>query len=190
MSRITKYTRDAIASSAIAFAFDPKEKALKQIEHELAREVHAYLFPKDIIHIARSLPKGWIRHISTLKLNAAGHAIDVAAGEELPVPATDKNGNTAGSYGYLTGAIPPGDLADRLQGHAQVKEKLRDERKSARRQLDAMLAEITTIKKLAEAWPEGEPFYSKYLEREAPQVPALRVDEINEMLGLPIEEAA
>lgn len=185
MSRLTNHTREAIARAAIAFAFDPKEEALKQAEDALAREAHAFLFPKKVIDTAKSLPKGWISHLATLKLNAGGQQIEIRASEALPVPASDKNGNSAGYYGYMVGTIPTGELSDRIQGHAQAKEKLSDEKTVARRQVEAMLSNVTTVKKLAEAWPEGEQFYSKYLEREAPQVPALRVDEINAILGLP-----
>lgn len=187
MSKLTNSTREAIARAAIAFAFDPKEKALAKAEDALAREAHALLFPKKIIDAAKSLPAGWTRKISSLNYNVGGQKIELKASESLHVPALDKSNNDAGRSYYIVGAIQPGDLCDRIQGHAQTKEKLRDEKKIAQRQIEAMLAKVTTVKKLAEAWPEGEPFYSKYLDQPAPQVPALRVDEINAMLGLPDE---
>ncbi len=190
MSKLTNSTREAIARSAIAFAFDPKEKALAEAEDVLAREAHALLFPKKVVETAKSLPAGWITHLSGLNFNVGGQKIELRSSEALPVPAYDKSGNTAGYYGHRVGSIPFGDLCDRIQGHAQAKEKLKEERTLALRQIEAMLAKVTTVKKLAEAWPDGEPFYSKYIDKPAPQVPALRVDEINAMLGLPVEKVA
>ncbi|MGN6534093.1 MAG: Nmad5 family putative nucleotide modification protein, partial [Mesorhizobium sp.] len=35
-----------------------------------------------------------------------------------------------------------------------------------------------------EVWPEGEPFYADYQDKPAPALPAVRVQEINQMLGL------
>lgn len=183
---MTNHTRGTILSAAIAFAFDPKEKALAEAEDALAREAHASVFTKKIIDTAKSLPEVWILKIATMTFNVGGQKIELKASERLPVPAKDKNDNIARYSGYITGTILPGDLCDRIQGHAQTKEKLKEEKATARRQLEAMLAKVTSVKKLAEAWPEGEPFYSQYLTKEAPQVPALRVDEINAMLGLPV----
>lgn len=187
MTRLTRHTRDAIAYAAINFAFDPKEEALRQAEDKLAREAYAEVFPKKETDLIANVPENWFRIDACLKFNVGGQTIVLRTIDSgLPVPYRRKGSDYGGYHCQSLGTIQPGDLCDRIQEHAQTKEKLKEERERARSQIKAMLTSVTTVKKLAEAWPEGEQFYSKYLKREAPQVPTIRVDEINTMLGLPV----
>lgn len=188
MSRLTNDTRNAIARNAIAFAFDPKREALEKEESELAHEVHAHLFKKSDRDLVEKLDPKWIVRITVLKINANGQSIELTSGSALPVPYYGSQGNV-GNYYYTTGAIPSGDLCDRIQAHAMALEKYKEDRQGAYRKVEAMLTGVTTVKKLREAWPEGEQFYSPFEDKPAPQVPALRVEEINAMLGLPVEFA-
>jgi hypothetical protein len=51
-----------------------------------------------------------------------------------------------------------------------------------------LLSSATTIKSLRATWPDGEAFYKAFEARElVSTVPAVRVDEVNKLLGLPPE---
>lgn len=180
MTRLTNLTRDSIANAAAAFGFDQKQEEIDKYEDTLAREAHAYVFDKNEIAAVNQLPECWVARLNKLKLNVAGERIDLrVSGHGLPVPHKF-------AYGYgVAGVIPPGDLCDRIQAHARNKEEVKRQRKSAQQKVRLMLDGVSSIKKLREVWPEGERFYSIYDAAPAPSAPAIRVEEINNVLGLP-----
>ena len=183
--RLTNTTRDHIATLAIANAFDPRQKELKLAEDALAREAYAAVFSADEIEAARAMPNNWLRHDPCLHFNVAGLWIKLCTTDNhLPVPYRSKDGDRGYGCHRSQGSIESGDLAGRITAHALSKDKLRSEREDTRRKLNSMLASISTIKKLEEAWPEGKPFYERFAVKAAPLPPAVRVSDINDALGL------
>jgi len=183
MSKLTKYTRERIAAQAVAFAFDPKEEALKAQEDALAREAHAAVFKKAELDAIKKVPANWIRLDPCLRFNVGGQRLYLRTIDDgLPVPY--KIGDYAGYSCREIGAIEPGDLCDRIQTHAQAVEKCKTELRQAYIKVIALLDSVTTIKRLREVWPEGEPFYSKYEAQPAQKLPAVPASEVNAMLGI------
>lgn len=83
-------------------------------------------------------------------------------------------------------------------GHALQKrrEKLQNRKvdlieriKDAENQIRASLNSVTTIKRLIESWPEVAPFATKY-DKDSAKLPAIPAEKMNEILALPVEEAA
>lgn len=188
MPKLTKWNRESIASRAVAHTYDPRKVALAKAEDALAREAYAFLFPKAETNLVAAVPENWIRRDTCLRLNAGGERITlVLIGDGLPVPYRPKGGD--GDYGYSCnqlGTIPHGDLCDRIQAHARAVEALKEQRRDALRKVTTMLESVTTTSKLKEIWPEGEQFYSYLEPAPGPAVPAVRVDEINTLLGLSV----
>ncbi len=185
MTRLTKYEREAIAAKAVAHAFDPKKVAIETTEDALGREAYAVVIPASESAAAAKMPTNWFRLDKCLRFNVGGQSISLSlSGEGLPVPYQAK-GEEYGSYhcGRL-GTILPGDLCDRIQAHAQAKEDYRNQRGAAYRSVFALVASVTTIKRLREIWPEGEAFFKGYDESAPSNLPAVRTDEVNAMLGL------
>ena len=177
MSRLTNYTREAISSAAIKAAFTPRENDFSADEDALAREAYAAVYPADEVKKAMALPDNWLRRDPCLHFNVNGLRIELCTTDNhLPVPYRAKSGEQ--------GSIPEGDLAERITAHAMAKEALRDEKRSARAKLNAMLSSISTVKKLQEVWPEGAQFYAKFAEKPAALPPAIRVEDVNAALGL------
>lgn len=54
----------------------------------------------------------------------------------------------------------------------------------------AALNSVTTVKRLLTIWPEAKELLPKDLEKASVQLPALKVEKLNEIIGLPAEEAA
>jgi len=63
-------------------------------------------------------------------------------------------------------------------------ETYKEERRAASSALRRMLDNVTTTKRLREVWPQGEQFFARFDKEDRPPPPALRVDEVNAMLGL------
>lgn len=189
--KLTNHHRDAIANAAAAYAFDPKAAALSKTEDMLAREAYELLFPLSQRVAVKALPKFWFNHVNSLIFNVNGAKITLKfLGDAVPAPAVSKlgSGNPANGYSPV-GAVPAGDLAERIMKHVDARDSLAKERKAARTDLRAMLGTITTDKQLREAWPEGEEFYSKF--SAAPvSLPAVSMADINKRFGLPPETVA
>lgn len=67
---------------------------------------------------------------------------------------------------------------------------LRDRRSTIRAQVRAALNSVTTVKKLLAVWPEAKELLPENLEEAKVNLPALAVNDLNTMIGLPTEEAA
>lgn len=186
-TRLTNDMRSAIAEVAVAHAFDPRLADLKKAEDKLAREAFASIFPAKETEAVSKLPEHWFRLDECLKFNVGGQSITLRVeGQGLRVPYRAK-GQSKGGWGCNTlGSIQHGDLCDRIQKHAQAFEAYRDERKNANRVTMAMLNAVNTTKRLREVWPEGLQFFVMYEGEERAPLPAVRVDEINQILGLPV----
>lgn len=180
--RLTNDLREIIANRAVKHAFDPKFKVLKDEEDKLAREAYRAIFPAAELAAIAKIPSNWVRHDNCLRFNVGGLRIALCVeGEGLAVPY--RIGQYAGYGCHEIGSIQPGDLCDRIQKHAGAVEAEKAAMRSANSQLKAMLAKISTLKKLREIWPEGQQFYAQYEEAKV-SLPAIRVDEINAALGL------
>lgn len=188
MPKLTKYSREAIARRAVGHAFDPKQEAVLVAEDALAREAYALTFSEAELALVRAVPDNWFRLDECLRFNVGGQQIVLRViGDGLPVPYRRLNDDYGGYGCNILGVIEHGDLCDRIQKHAQHAETVKSERRAALRATEAMLDAVTTTGKLKEIWPEGELFYAQYDDKPAPNLPAIRVDEINALLGLPVE---
>ncbi|MFT7963069.1 Nmad5 family putative nucleotide modification protein, partial [Salmonella enterica] len=48
---------------------------------------------------------------------------------------------------------------------------------------------VTTVKRLIEVWPESKELLPKEADKASTALPALRVEDLNKMIGLPSEAA-
>lgn len=185
MTRLTKDLRQAIANAAVAHAFEPRLEALKATEDALAREAYAFVIPAEEIEAAGHMPANWFRLDACLRFNVGGYTIRLQmAGEGVPVPYSAKNEAYGGYHCGNLGTIPPGDLCDRIRAHSDATEAYKAERRTAYIATAGMLEGVSTLKRLSEVWPAGEQFYKRYAETSTTSLPAVRVDEVNAMLGI------
>lgn len=185
MAKLTKYSREAIARRAVAHAFDPRQEELAVAEDALAREAYNVLFPAAEQALVAKVPSNWFRLDACLQFNVGGQRITLnVKGDGLPVPYRMKGSEYSGYHCHQLGVIEHGDLCDRIQAHAVLVDTVRQERRQAQRATEQMLDAVTTTGKLKEVWPQGEQFYADYEDRPAPSLPAVRVDEVNALLGL------
>jgi hypothetical protein len=182
--RLTNYDREQICNAALNGAFKPRFEALALAEHDLAIAGYESVFPADVRKQAGKMPKGWLRLDACLSFNVGGFDMRLnVRGDGVPVPYD-------GGYCRRLGTIT-GDLADKIHAHFADVDKLKAERDTAKRALTAMLQSCSTLKRLQEEWPEGEPYWSALAAKaNVPGLPAPRVQEINAMLGLTAAEAA
>jgi hypothetical protein len=184
MGKLTKYEREDIARRAVAGAFEQREAELAVAADALAREAYNVIVPLAEQKLAAKLPANWLRRDNCLRYNVGGQDITLCVeGEGFLVPYRAA-GSSEGSYSCnRQGVIPHGELCDRIQAHAILADQTKNEKRAAYRATLAMLESIGTTTKLHEVWPQGAPFYSPLASKPA-GLPAVRVNEVNAMLGL------
>jgi hypothetical protein len=62
--------------------------------------------------------------------------------------------------------------------------------KDVKSNVTAALNSVTTVKRLLTIWPEAKELLPKDVEKASVQLPALKVEKLNEIIGLPTEKAA
>lgn len=176
MTRMTKDLRESIARKAVETQFKPRHDALKVEEHKLGMEMYNATFPADIQKQLKKIPDGWLRMDGCLRFNCGGYDLRFTVSPAVPVPYSTHCARLA---------AVTGDLAERGQAHANALKDFREQYEAAYRALLRMLESVGSVKALQKAWPDGIEFYKNYLTA-APgaAVPALRVEEVNKMLGL------
>ena len=186
MTRLTNDIREHIGRAAIKAAFDPRGEELAKAEDALCREAFAFCYTADEIKKAKALPDYWLRRDPCLRFVANGMRITLCtlADHHLIPYASKRTGRGGYDCHADHGAIADQDLADRIVAHARAKESLREERDNAERKLMSLINRFSTVKKLADAWPEGAPFYQRYLENPDALPPAVRFDDVNAALGI------
>lgn len=183
-TKLTNFARTCIARRAVEESFGVRKAALEAEADALGREAYDLLYPTTERKLVEKLPSNWVRRDACLRFNVGGHDIVLnLIGEGVPVPYRAKGGDSGYGCNRL-GVIEPGDLCDRIQAHAITVEKYRDDRRAAERATRQMLDAVTTTGKLKEVWPEGEPFYADYQDKPVSSLPTVRIQEINQMLGL------
>lgn len=65
------------------------------------------------------------------------------------------------------------------------KADLKSKRGTLKQQVQAVLASVTTVKKLLEVWPEAKELLPQNVEEAKPQLPALPIADVNALIGLP-----
>lgn len=184
MTRLTNDMRSIICKAALEATLAERRSDLAAQEASLAREAYDATFSADLQRLIAKVPGNWFRNDPCLNFNVGGLRIRLrTGGNGLPVPY--QSGSTRG-YGCHNeiGVIQPGDLCDRIQAHAKAKEAFREKTEVASRDLGALLGSISSVGQLQKVWPEGQPFYARFLDSKAPSLPAIRFAEVNATLGL------
>ena len=190
MTRLTNDIRNSIRQAAIESTFSPLRKEHAAAEGVLAVEAYNSVFSEVVRQAIACVPAHWFRNDPCLNFNVNGMRIKLSTDDGgLPVPYESGSGRGYHCHSE-TGTIMAGDLADRIKLHAIAGEELRNREKSASRNMDNLLASISSIAKLKAAWPEGSPFYARFLSATPPNLPAIRFTEVNALLGIPSREAA
>lgn len=178
--RLNSGYRAEIVRAAIEAAFAKEEKKLLQREHTLAKRCYDAVIPAKVRRLLEDLPENWLAHRTSLHFNITGMCVDLSVEKALPVP-----DNVNGEYRGRLGNVSDGPIAKDVQALLADKDELKARKMKAQATLAALVAQHVTTEELAKAWPEGKAYWNK-LERKVPvaNLPAVRIEELNSMLGL------
>lgn len=179
--RLSKELRRTIAQRATAQANEKERKELEERSHEIGMRGYETIFDQEVRAMAAWMPAGWVSKDLCLRFNANGWDVKFTVKEAVPVP------SSSGFGCHMLGSVA-GDLGTEMQKLATDIKTFKEEGDSAYRKVLAMLNQFVTFKQLRENWPEGHQFYKDLDADDVAKVPAVRIAEINALLGLPREE--
>jgi hypothetical protein len=181
--------------------YEAQVKALVDARADFAVKVYEDLYAKSTRDKMNALPEGWLSSSDNLGVQFGtsyeriyfngytyGKIISVIAQEDRR-----KDGSLRLLAKHSHGCAKAYEATHPLSiAHANLEATERDlktEFEATRRQLDAALSAVTTVKRLIETWPEIAPFAIEF-ENEKPNLPALPTEQLNKILDLPVSEAA
>jgi len=176
---LTNVIRDDIIKDVIAKTFDKDKEELKKREHKIGMAAYAKVYSAKERDAAASLSEGWVKRDKCLRFNIGGMDMIFNVNEAVPVKRN-------GEYGCnRLGNIADEKIKqDALDLHND-KQTIKDGESKLHGQLKSVLYAVNTYKRLSETWPEGHKFYVKYAPKgDNSLLPAIRVNELNETLGL------
>jgi hypothetical protein len=177
--RLTQETIRIISSRALEAAFKQRFDDIRQQEHDLAMACWEHVFPAEARNHALAAPSGWIRQDKCLRFNMGYRQTTLNLKDaSVPVPHS--------SDCRVLGTINDETLNQRFTDFERDKNALRSEQERANQGLFSLLNSAKTMKRLAEIWPEGLPFYERELEvaKRSVSVPAVISEDVNKLLGL------
>ncbi len=211
--RLNAANRRDIMKDVLAYRFEPDVRRLQAERRELASETYHDVLGENL-KLANSLPDGWLResnHISVqfgmgfdgfAHLNFSG---EISASKRVTPNITDQYvilrllgdqeerfHRVPSSLSHCAKRYSEGDvLTLRYQAQQEALKLLDAAVGKAVAELNSALARYTTVDQLVEAWPEIRPFAEKHTTRVVETaLPALPTDQLNKLLGLPVDEAA
>lgn len=173
MTRLTIDIRNAIKGDLLAHRFAKEENKIKQENHKLAVRAYNALYTPTERRRMNDLPKGWLEEWNYLIVRLCGITVRLTLPESRRFPATGRRNFTVNAQ----------DLRDKHDELHAAEQKLAEEKRKASAEIAAILYSVNTINQLVAAWPEVKPFIKKRI-KEAPQLPSIKVEEVNAFLGL------
>jgi hypothetical protein len=177
MSTLSNTACEAIMKAALDARFAERQKALDAQEEELALDCYNRAFPEAVRQAAASLPKGWLRRDECLRMTFGYRTTTLRTSSER-APLMPQGGC------QILIRLHDQDLIDRFDALTTARDAFKSEWDKAVNALRSLLRSARTVKQLAAAWPEGEPYYRFAMERAKAGLPVVTSDEVNAILGL------
>lgn len=184
--KLNKTIRDEIIEDAVIAAFSDRKALLAQMRTKFADELYERTFGEHEL-IALKLPDGWCAKYNSLSIKCDNFAsyYRYDEDEELPLRKFDLS---------ITRLFPDrvGDSLTIETNHPfYVKaQKIVAEHKAIHNDvvefsntLKRLLYSVTTVEKLREVWPEGEPFFPAEAQAVKLPIPFGLTESINKTLG-------
>lgn len=196
--RLTNVMRESIIGKVYDFKFKKSGDALDKLELRLSHKAMVAAFGKTALEqlakigppYAFTLHDGdgdalssealleWRGHKLGWRVGALGYQIQMHVKD--PVPA-----NVHYSRGRFF-VVKPGPLADEIVSWQEACVEWSKQKREMALKVNAVLNSVTTFTSLEKTWPDGARFF-RHIPIDFPfrnQVPAVKVDELNDALGL------
>ncbi|MGL5281149.1 MAG: Nmad5 family putative nucleotide modification protein [Plesiomonas shigelloides] len=203
MTRLTKQVKEQIVAAAVAKSVGERPVTLENTRYAWLKKVAEYsieqsgISPAELFKtvdkikkLTSSVPTQLKSYYSfslntdrTLCLNIAGMSINV------DVPDGEPQIVCAENYSNRRIAIPADhQLAKEWDVIHQEELRIKEIQDTVRVNVTAMVNSVTTIKKLIDVWPECVELIPEQVNKPVVNLPTIKVDQLNTMIGIPSQE--
>lgn len=196
-TRLTTAIREKIVADLLRHRFEKAVAEHRDDMAALANAVYDDLYSEADRVLLDSMPEDWMPETGSLGVTFAGsythvHFGGYLKGEMAAISSFEAVYRRVASK-HNSGCVKTYEarhkLAIRAEKLSAQREGLKEKISEAKRAAISALASVTTVKRLIEGWPEIAPFAAKY-EGEKPALPALPTNILNDILDLPVSQAA
>lgn len=182
MTRVTNDIRGMISRATITEQFAKRRAEIDKRSDKLACAIHAHVYNKSELTKVAELPEEWVKRGNKFRVNAGGWTIDVLSKKALPIMRDYR----ADGYSMFTTLTADTKLCEDFRQFATDVKQLDEDIKKAETALGVVLGSANTFAQLRETWPDGAKFYNPLEPKnENTKLPAIKVAEVNALLGLP-----
>jgi hypothetical protein len=181
--KLSDYKRGKIRAAILDGRFKKADESHLADMQQLGRKVYYQAFSVSDRRKMRSLPDGWLPKVKEFGARLGTDDVFFEYAEDGAVPVPFEKYDRYGAPVIL--ALPPEDALSQIWKGIQSRKRARDEEENnLTREINAVLYSATTAKKLVETWPEIASIVEGVCETPTINLPAPRVDALNQMLGL------
>lgn len=184
MSRLTNQLREKMLETVLDHAFLSKINSAQKAKIVAGEKIYQDIYGPYLIAM-ESLPKGFLPRTPSVYIAVAGqkHCVDFSEPRLIGKGHGDRYSQAAKLY--------VGDeqvAADFLKTVSDLTD-IENDRSNMKREVRAVLESVHTFKKLWEVWPECKSILEKFEVKPSIAIlPAVQVDRLNSVLGLPAKE--
>jgi hypothetical protein len=195
---IGNYNINLIADRALEHKFGERANQLGLQRARVVVAIYESVFTPEQRRAIKSL-KGWTQQLDN------GTTLYLRCGDRdyrLECVRFGKSADLAAEGAVLKGALlpnhdfkhrrhdVPAEVCDQVNAFATALAQFERDYINTREEMRAFLLAAPNLKALARDWPEGEPFYRDLLPAKRINLPAVRIEAINKLFELPIDEQA
>lgn len=180
--RLTKEIREAITSKILKHTFDARFADLSTEESAIAEAVYADLYPDTVLNQMKAMPSGFLPTYNELRIRFTNSYSYLKLGEYRLMADIH--------HGKWVTYDADHPLTERWFQFENAKKSLNNERDNLSSHIRAVLASITTIKKLIEIWPEIKEFAEPFEKESVVTAISFPIQELNARIGLSIKTAS
>lgn len=181
--RITVSMKDAIVSRLMTHAFNQREQELISADLELGNQIYADVYSPDTIAKFNEFPEGYFPEETDLAVRFQG------VKDYVKVNFSRRRIAYCHDRGVVKVYDNDNEFTREYDRLSDIRKKLEDDKKRVRREAQAIIESVTTLKKLIEIWPEVKPFVAGLDEQDIRNLPMIPIRELNRELGLPVTPA-
>ncbi len=199
--RLTVGMKEQIERRLVHYRFEEEAQQIVADYSQLAADVYDDLYDQLTQRKMGTLPDGWLPSSSQLKVQFGGDYTQLDFGGKCYGDIAYANGRPGAERG-MTRLFPSCDkdktlrvyeathpLAMRYDALENRYHELEGCVRAAKKVARAAMDSVTTLARLEEVWPEVAPFTEGFKEQPS-NLPTISRADLNEVLGLPKEEAA
>lgn len=206
--RLTKDLRSQIAKEVMRDRFMEVEEHLWDAHANLARKIWSNTVGKMNFHLPtgervaiQSIPKGWLPQDKKIKAKFGDEVVSVSFDGDFWSWGMQRTNYVNRDSIWMSFPETKKDSVVKIfepetqeaKEYFQLSGRLKDymeDIKRVKKEVNVILSSVTTMKQLLESWPEVQPYIENLdLPKPGASLPAVRVEELNKMLGLPKEAA-